>query len=59
SLSIGDNPKAFPVVKDLIDMGIRRRVYQNYSIFFYIGLEFVFIARILNSSMDYSALFES
>lgn len=57
SLSIGDTPKAFPVVDDLIDIGVRRRVYQNYSIFFYIESETVFILRILNSTMNYSAIF--
>ena len=34
SLSIGDIPKAFPIVPELAELGIRRRVYQNYSIFF-------------------------
>ena len=56
-LSIGDMPKAFPVVSELIELGIRRRVYQNYSIFFYIHSNNVFIVRVLNSVMYYTSLF--
>ena len=59
SLSIGDIPKAFPIVPELAELAIRRRVYQNYSIFFYIQSECVVIIRILNSAMDYTAFFES
>ena len=58
-LSIGDIPKAFPIVSELIELGIRKRVYQNYSIFFCIESNQVFIIRILNSAMNYTALFES
>ena len=58
-LSIGDMPKAFPIVPELIDLGIRRRVHQNYSIFFCIESNHIFIVRVLNSTMDYATLFES
>ncbi|WAU78258.1 type II toxin-antitoxin system RelE/ParE family toxin (plasmid) [Acinetobacter sp. LF10] len=58
-LSIGGMPKAFPIVPELIELGIRRRVYQNYSIFFCITSGHIFIVRVLNSVMNYTALFES
>lgn len=57
SLSIGDFPKAFPIVPELTEFGIRRCVYQNYSIFFCIEVNNVFIIRILNAAMDYTAAF--
>ena len=56
---IADMPKAFPIVSELPELNIRRRVYQNYSIFFCIEVEGIFIVRILNSTMNYTALFES
>lgn len=56
-LDIADMPKAFPMVSELVEIGIRRRIYQNYSIFFYVESEKIFILRVLNSSVDYSALF--
>ena len=59
SLAIADMPKAFPIVSELPELNIRRRVYQNYSIFFCIEVEGIFIVRILNSTMNYTALFES
>ena len=58
-LSIGDIPKAFLVVPELAEFGIRRRVYQSYSIFFSIQSDYIFIVRVLNSAMDYTTLFES
>ena len=59
SLAIGEVPKAFPIAPELVEFGIRRRIYQNYSIFFCIQADHVFIIRILNSAMDYTAFFES
>ena len=59
SLSIGDIPKAFPIVSELVEFGIRRRVYQNYSIFFCIQPDCIYIVRVLNSAMNYTAFFES
>ena len=59
SLSIGDIPKAFPIVSELVEFGIRRRVYQNYSIFFCIQPDCIYIVRVLNSAMNYKAFFES
>lgn len=58
-LSIGDMPKAFPIIPELIELGIRRRIYQNYSIFFYTESNHIFIVRVLNSAMNYTVLFEN
>lgn len=57
-LSIGDMPKAFQIVDELAELGVRRRIYQNYSIFFTIESESIFIIRVLNSAVDYATLFE-
>lgn len=57
-LSIGDMPKAFQIVDELAELGIRRRIYQSYSIFFTIESESIFIIRVLNSAVDYATLFE-
>ena len=56
-LDIANMPKDFAVVPELIELGVRRRIYQNYSIFFYVESDDIFILRVLNSSVDCSALF--
>ena len=56
-LDIANMPKAFAIVPELMEFGVRRRIYQNYSIFFYVESDGIFILRVLNSSVDYSALF--
>ena len=58
-LSLADMPKAFPIVPELFELGIRKRVYQNYSIFFCVQGDQVLVVLVLNSAMDYTALFES
>ncbi|GAA4999872.1 hypothetical protein GCM10023206_01090 [Acinetobacter puyangensis] len=57
-LSIADIPKAFQIFDELADLGIRRRVYQNYSIFFRIESNCIFIVRILNTAIDYTVLYK-
>ena len=54
--SLGDAPKAFPLVPKWESQGIRRRVYGNYLIFYRIGAGAVQIIRILHGARDYEAI---
>ncbi len=51
-------PQAFPVVPRYAHLGIRRRTYGNYMIFYRRDDEQVFILRVLHSVRDYEELLD-
>jgi plasmid stabilization system protein ParE len=55
-MQLGDMPQAFPLVSRYEHLGIRRRVYRDYLIFYRIDVDRVSIVRILHGAQDYEAL---
>jgi toxin ParE1/3/4 len=53
---LADLPKAFPLVPRYEHLGVRRRVYGAYLIFYRIGVGQVDVLHILNGAMDYEPL---
>jgi toxin ParE1/3/4 len=53
---IADMPRAYPLVPRYERWGVRRRVYQNYLIFYRIREELIEIIHILNGAQDYEVL---
>jgi toxin ParE1/3/4 len=53
---IPDMPRAYSLVPRYERWGVRRRVYQNYLIFYRIREELIEIIRILNGAQDYEVL---
>ncbi|AXK79543.1 type II toxin-antitoxin system RelE/ParE family toxin [Pseudolabrys taiwanensis] len=54
--SLGEFPKAYPLVPRYEDSGVRRRVHGNYLIFYRIGIDTVDVLHVLHGAMDYAAL---
>lgn len=53
---LGDMPRAFPLLPNWEDRGIRRRAHGNYLIFYRISGDVVEILHILNGARDYEAI---
>lgn len=53
---IRDSPRAFPVVPDHKDAGLRRRAYGRYLIFYRIQDDAVVIVHILHGARDLEAV---
>jgi plasmid stabilization system protein ParE len=54
--SLGEFPKAYPLVPRYEDSGVRRRVHGNYLIFYRIGMDTVDVLHVLHGAMDYGTL---
>jgi plasmid stabilization system protein ParE len=54
--SLGEFPKAYPLVPRYEDFGVRRRVHGNYLIFYRIGIDTVDVLHVLHGALDYAAL---
>ena len=56
TLSIGVNPRLYPLALNLEVQGIRRRLYRGYLIFYRVGENRIDILHILHGARDYEAL---
>lgn len=54
--AIADLPKGFPLVPRYADLGIRRRIYGHYMIFYRVEAARIVILHILHGAQDYEAL---
>jgi plasmid stabilization system protein ParE len=54
--SVVDTPRAFPLVPRYEHLGIRRRSYGKYLIFYRIEDDRILIVQILHNARDYKAL---
>jgi toxin ParE1/3/4 len=50
---LGDRPKAYPLVPRYEHLGIRRRVYEDYLIFYRVGKETVEVIHVIHGAQDY------
>ncbi len=55
-LTLGDNPRAFPLLPDHEGKGIRRRVFGNYLIFYRVIDETTEVLHVLHGAQDYERL---
>lgn len=55
-LGLLDAPRAFPLLRNHENSGIRRRVHGNYLIFYRIGPQAVEILRVLHGARQYEQL---
>lgn len=55
-LSLGDMPRAYPLVPRYERFGIRRRVYGDYLIFYRIEKDRIEVLHILHGARDYESL---
>ncbi len=55
-LGLGGLPTAFPLVPKWEKLGVRRRPYGNYLIFYRINAETVEILHVLHGAADYEAI---
>lgn len=53
---LADMPRAFSLVPRYEHHGVRRRVYGNYLIFYYVEAERVVVLHVLHGAMDYAAI---
>lgn len=53
---LGATPKAFPLLPNWEDRGVRRRPHGTYLIFYRIGTDSVEIIHILHGARDYEAV---
>ena len=53
---LADLPNRFPLVPRYEHLGIRRRVYSNYLIFYRVKLHSIEVIHIVHGSRDYEAL---
>jgi plasmid stabilization system protein ParE len=54
--SLGEFPKAYPLVPRYEDSGVRRRVHGNYLIFYRIGADRIDVLHVLHGAMDYALI---
>ncbi len=54
--SLGEFPRAYPLVPRYEDSGVRRRVHGNYLIFYRIGVETIDVLHVLHGAMEYAPL---
>lgn len=55
-LRLGNMPRAFPLLPDWEDRGVRRRVHKSYLIFYRISADAVQILHVLHGKQDYEAI---
>jgi len=53
---LADTPKAHPLVEGYKALGIRRRVFENYLVFYRIGPTNIEVLHILHGARDYEAI---
>ena len=53
--SLSEAPRAFPIIMRHAHLGIRRRIYGNYLIFYRIGPDQIDVLHILHGALDYEA----
>jgi toxin ParE1/3/4 len=51
--SLGQMPRAFPLIPGYEDKGVRRRVHGDYLIFYRIGDSGIEVLRVLHGAQDY------
>jgi toxin ParE1/3/4 len=54
--SLGDMPRAYPLVPRYERFGVRRRVYRNYLIFYRINENQIEVLHVLDGARDYESL---
>lgn len=54
--SLAEIPLGFPVVTRYKNLGIRRRVYGDYLIFYRIAFERIEVLHVLNGALDYETI---
>lgn len=54
--SLGDMPRAYPLVPRYERFGVRRRVYGNYLIFYRINENQIEVLHVLDGARDYESL---
>lgn len=50
---LGAMPRAYPLLPNWEDRGVRRRIYRNYLIFFRVGADVVEVLHVLHGAIDY------
>ncbi|TNL02462.1 plasmid stabilization protein [Kosakonia cowanii] len=55
-MSLANLYQAFPLVPRYAHNGVRRRVHENYLIFYRIGADLVVIIHVLHGAMDYTTI---
>ena len=50
---LGTMPRAYPLLPNWEDRGVRRRVHAHYLIFYRIGVDAVEVLHVLHGAMDY------
>ncbi|WP_387692841.1 type II toxin-antitoxin system RelE/ParE family toxin [Photorhabdus sp. RM71S] len=58
-MSLADMHQAFPLVQRYECHGIRRRVHENYLIFYRVEAEQVVVVHVLHGAMDYATILSS
>ena len=53
---LGAMPRAYPLLPNWEDRGVRRRVHGNYLIFYRIGADAVEVLHVLHGAMDYERI---
>ena len=53
---LGDMPKAYPLVPRYERFGIRRRVYEDYLIFYRVGKETIDVIHVIHGAQDYEPM---
>jgi toxin ParE1/3/4 len=54
--SLADAPRGYPLVPRHEDLGIRRRPFGNYLIFYRVGADAIEVVHILHGARDYEPL---
>lgn len=54
--SLGDMPRAYPLIPRYERFGVRRRVYGNYLIFYRINENQIEVLHVLDGARDYESL---
>lgn len=55
-MSLAETPEAFPLVPRYERLGVRRRVHENYVIFYRVEGADVVIVHVLHGAMDYARI---
>jgi plasmid stabilization system protein ParE len=53
---LADTPRAFPLIPNWEDRGVRRRTYRDYLIFYRLSDETVEILHVLHGAREYEAI---
>ena len=54
--SLADAPRGYPLVPRYEHLGIRRRPFGNYSIFYRVGADVIEVVHVLHGAHDYEPL---